>query len=330
MAPRKSRKARGKARARRSPTPTLTPPLTGRRGRPAGAGTYTATELRLLLKVIRQCKPRANSDWAEIERRYNSAVLNDRPRRADNLRTRFNKLLRFPKPSGDPEANELHEEAVLISDELDGLEHTHILDDSPVSERSDGETINLSSSDSDVEILDKPAPTHARSKPAAASAKRKAEPSPAFRAVARKVGSNSRPAHAQTFLDNATAQIASVFNPASEERLANRQRDDITIITLNDTIRDLQNELRAERERRFTMERQLRDEEMRRLVEAQVQQQLQQHLSAHLETAQPMPLPQDNVSWPNSTLRPTAGEAHPSWMPGPPPERTDASGSGGD
>ena len=95
MAPQKSKKAHGKARARRTPSPTppsLTPPLTGRRGRPLGAGTYTPSELKLLLKAIEKTRPRAASDWVQVERRYNLAVPSDRQRRADNLKLRSNKV----------------------------------------------------------------------------------------------------------------------------------------------------------------------------------------------------------------------------------------------
>ncbi|EUC61464.1 hypothetical protein RSOL_395920, partial [Rhizoctonia solani AG-3 Rhs1AP] len=326
--PRKSMKARGKARARHTPSPTLTltpPPLPRRRGRPPGAGTYSSPELRLLLKIIRKCQPQTASDWLEVERQYNASVPPDRRRLAANLRSRFSKLVRMPKPTGDPEGNRLHEEALLLDEELDALEPTHVLDDLP----TPADTIDISSSEPDMELEDLPAPIVIAPAPTLAPQKRKVEPSPAFRAVARKVGSNSRPAQAQNLLDSATSQIASVFNPAAEDRVANRQRDDITIITLNDTIRDLRAELSQEREHRFALERQLRDEEMRRLVDLQVQQQLRQHLPAYQATqpqAGNFPRPSYHH---RSDYSPSIGEAHPSWMPGPPPERTDASGSGG-
>ncbi|QRW03574.1 hypothetical protein RhiLY_04856 [Ceratobasidium sp. AG-Ba] len=334
MAPQKSKKAKGKAPARRtpSPTPPLTPPPAARRGRRAGASTYTYYELRLLLKIIRKCQPRASSDWSEIERQYNDAVPRDRHRRAENLRIRFYKLVRMPKPTGDPETNELHEEAVVIDEELEGLEYTHVLDDSPPPPSNTG-TIDLSSSDSDMDIVDAPAPLPARLQGKKTPAKRKADPSPAVRAVARRVDSNSRPTQ-RGLLDVASAQLASILSPTNEDRLADRQRDDISIITLNDTIRDLRAELSQERERCSALERQLRDEEMRRLVEAQVQQQLRQHFATH-QTNQPLPtnpppLLQASSNSPDQQSRTTrtSGEAHPSWMPGPPPDRTDASGSG--
>ncbi|QRV80742.1 hypothetical protein RhiJN_13123 [Ceratobasidium sp. AG-Ba] len=90
MTPHKSKKARGKARAHRTPSPTpptLTPPLMGRRrGRPPGAGTYGPADLRVLLKIMRKILPRTPSDWAQVERRYNSAMPAERRRRADNLK----------------------------------------------------------------------------------------------------------------------------------------------------------------------------------------------------------------------------------------------------
>ncbi|CUA75627.1 hypothetical protein RSOLAG22IIIB_11872 [Rhizoctonia solani] len=341
--PRKSTKARGKARARRtpspSPSPTLTPPPTGRRGRPAGAGTYSSPELRLLLNSIEKCQPTTTSDWSKVEKKYNAGVPRDRQRRAENLKTRFHKLVCMPKPTGDPEANRLHEDAVMIDEELEGLEHTHILDDPPALAASRGSTV-LSISDSEFEILDEPVPPPRATRPSTSS-KRNAEASTAFRAVARKVGPGSRPAQSRGFLDAATSQIASVFSPAAEERFAGRQRNDLTIITLNDTIRDLRAELSQERERRFALERQLRDEEMRRIVEQQVQQQLRHHIPTHHPSV-PVTQPPAPSSSPNrlsnppqpwathhSDGYPTAGNAHPSWMPGPPPNRSDASGSGG-
>ncbi|QRV74330.1 hypothetical protein RhiJN_02344 [Ceratobasidium sp. AG-Ba] len=334
MAPLKLKKAKGKARARRtpSPTPPLTPPPAGRRGRRAGASTYTYYELRLLLKIIRKCQPRASSDWSEIERQYNDAVPRDRHRRAENLRIRFYKLVRMPKPTGDPETNELHEEAVVIDEELEGLEYTHILDDSPPPLSNTG-TINLSSSDSDMEIVDAPAPPPARLPGKKTPAKRKADPSPVVRAVAQRVDSNSHPTQ-HSLLDATSAQLASILSPTNEDRLADHQREDIAMIALTDTIRDLRAELSQEHERRLALERQLRDEEMRRLVEAQVQQQLRQHFATH-QTSQPLltntlpwlQAPSNSPDQQSHTTR-TSGKAPPSWMPGPPPDRTDASGSG--
>ena len=256
--------------------------------------------------------------------------------------------MRLPKPTGDPEANRLHEEALLIEEELEAMEHTQVIDDSPVPAAGSDDTIDLFSSDSEMNALDVPvrpptrAPTRAPAPAAAttlaapaftaASGKRKAEPSPAFRAVARKVGASTRPAQSQVSLDAATTQIASVFSPANEDRLADRQRDDITILTLNDSLRDLRAELSQERERRFALERQLRDEEMRRLVEQQVQRQLQHQLLAHQATPTAQPPAENRPHQIHSYApnpHPATGEAHSSWMTGPPPERSDASGSKG-
>ncbi|KAG9120611.1 hypothetical protein FRC07_003833 [Ceratobasidium sp. 392] len=294
----KSKKARGKARARptplRSPTPvTLTPPPgPSQRGRPPGS-------------------------MEEVKRRYNAGVPKHRHRRAENLKARFNRLVCKPKPTGNPEVNELHKEALLINDELKVLEHTHVLDDLPTL----AETINISTSEHNFMDVDNvPVPIPAPSAPSL-SQKCKAEPSAAFCAVAWMVGSSSCPAQSQNFLDAATSQIALVFNPANEDQLASLQCDDITIITLNNTICDLQAELSQERERCFTLERQLCDEETRCLVAAQFQQQLQQQLQTHRVPPSFDP--------PHSNPHPsTAGEAHPSWMPGPPPEHSDMSGLG--
>ncbi|KAG8771458.1 hypothetical protein FRC12_003603 [Ceratobasidium sp. 428] len=366
MAPPKSKKARGKQRARRSPSftpPTLTPPPTRRRGRPPGAQTYSTAELKLLLKAIQKVQPRAGSDWVQVERRYNAAVPSERQRRAENLKSRFHKvrkhctqighmltfsllqLVHLKKPTGDPETNRLHEEALMLDEELDALEHTQVLDDSPAPAASSDDTIDLETSDSEMEILadvparvrppapprvPAPAPVPPARAAAPASAKRKAEPSPAFRAVARKVGSNTRPAQSQAFLDAATTQIASVFSPANEERLLDRQREDITILTLNDTIRDLRAELSQERERRLDAERRLQDQETRQIIAQQVQQQLRQHIPTH-HAASIMQPPAENLSSQSRFTNPprSVGEAHPSWMAGQPPERSDASGSGG-
>ncbi|KAG8681877.1 hypothetical protein FRC09_017168 [Ceratobasidium sp. 395] len=324
---------RSKARARRVPSPTpptLTPPATGRRGRPPGAGTYTNAELRLLLKCIRRCEPRTNSDWVQVENLYNKSFPADRHRRSDNLKARFNRLVRHPKPTGDPEANELHEEALLINEELEGLEHTHVLDDSPVPEASDAGTIDLETSDSDLEVLDVPEPPTSHVVRTAARAKSKVEPSSKFRAVARKTGSSSRPAQSQGFLDTATAQIASIFNPAAEDRIADRNREDLTMMNLHDTIRDLRAELSQERERRFALEQARRDADMRHQVEQQVQQQLRQRFPTH-QTDAPMDSypPRSRLTHYSDPCSSTAGNAHSSSMPGPPPSRTDASGSGG-
>ncbi|KAG8793005.1 hypothetical protein FRC12_004212 [Ceratobasidium sp. 428] len=355
MAPPKSKKAHGKQRARRVPSPALslspalTPPAAPRRGRPPGATTYSAAELQLLLKTVRKVLPRTASDWVHVERRYNGAVSANRKRRADNLKARYNKLVHLKKPTGDPEANRLHEEALLVEEELQALEHTQVIDDSPAPAESSDATIDLATSDSEMEVLDvpqartrpralpaptpvpAPAPAPALPARAAAAVKRKAEPSPAFRAVARKVGSNARPAQSQALLDAATTQIASIFSPANEERMADHRRDDITILTLNDTIRDLRAELSQERERRLTAERRLQEEENRRIIAQQVQQQLQQHLSTH-RAAPVVQLPAETPPRSRgyvSNPPPSAGEAYPSWMPGQPPARSDASGSGG-
>ncbi|KAG9105543.1 hypothetical protein FRC07_009203 [Ceratobasidium sp. 392] len=345
MAPQKSKKARGKARARRtpSPTPPPTPPRTARRGRRAGATTYTTSDLRLLLRVVQRRQPRTGSDWSGVEADYNAQVSDTRQRRAENLRTRFDKLVRMKKPTGDPQANELHELAVEIYQELEGLEHTRVLDDSPPASR---DTLELTS-DSEPEILDSPAPVPPSNQQAWAA--RHSAPSAEFRATACKVRTQTRSTQPHNPLDAATAQLASVLDPSAEREQHNRQREDdigrLTIFSLNETIRDLRAELTQERQRSATLERQLRDEEMRRLVEQQVQRQLHQRLPDHpgysgspfsnsmqqhhavLNPLEARPGDQYHPS-PRTSTAPTTNEAHPSWMPGPPPERSDASGSG--
>ncbi|KAG8732762.1 hypothetical protein FRC12_019143 [Ceratobasidium sp. 428] len=203
-----------------------------------------------------------------------------------------------PKPTGDPEVNELHEEALLVHNKLEALEHTYVLDDPP----TPAETINISSSERNMNVDNIPVPILTPSAPSS-SQKRKSEPSAVFHAVAWKVSSSSHPVQPQNFRDAATSQIASVFNPTAEDQLASRQRNDITIITLNNTICDLQAELSQEQERRFILEHQLCDEETRRLVATQVQQQLQQRLQTHQVSSSCGP--------PCSNPHPsTAGEAH--------------------
>ncbi|QRV87751.1 hypothetical protein RhiJN_15769 [Ceratobasidium sp. AG-Ba] len=342
MAPKKSEKARGKARARRtpSPSPPLSLRLATRRGRRAGAVTYSSSELRLLLRLVRKHRPRTASDWAAIEAEYNTLVPTSRERRATNLRTRFDKLVRMPKPTGNPEANELHEQAVEIDQDLEGMEYTRVLDDSSPAP-SDQETIQLSS-DSEPEILDPPALPPSTT----ASGKRKAPSSPTFRAVARKIHPNSQPVQARNPLDTATAHLASILSPVTEQESINRQREDdigrLTILSLNDTIRDLQAELSQERQRSHTLENQLRNQEMQRQIEIQVREQIRQlaftRESGVIPCCNPTPRqevprlsPGDTLHasfWPDSPPRRTSGEAHPSWKPGPPPERSDASGSG--
>ncbi|KAG9075283.1 hypothetical protein FRC06_010177, partial [Ceratobasidium sp. 370] len=181
MAPKKSQKARGKARAHHtpSPSPPLSLRLACRRGRRAGAVTYTPSELRLLLKLVRKYRPRSASDWAAIEAGYNASVPASRERRAVNLRTRFDKLVRMPKPTGNPEANQLHEQAVEIDQELEGMEYTRVLDDSPPPP-SDMDTIQLSS-DSEPEILNTPVVPPLSQGRVATTVEHKATPAQTFR-----------------------------------------------------------------------------------------------------------------------------------------------------
>ncbi|KAG9077235.1 hypothetical protein FRC06_009016, partial [Ceratobasidium sp. 370] len=273
MAPKKSQKARGKARAHHAPSPS--PPLSlclaTRRGRRAGALTYSPSELRLLLRLVRKHRPRTASDWAAIEAEYNALVPASRERRATNLRTRFDKLVRMPKPTGNPEANQPHEQALEIDQDLEGMEYTRLLDDLS-SLPSDADTIQLSS-DSELEILDTPAPPSSNKNRTAASAKRKAVPSLTFRAVAHKPNPNLQQVQPRNPLDAATPHLASILSPATEQELINRQREDdvgrLTILALNDTIRGLRAELSQERRRNNALENQLRNQVMQRQIEVQ-------------------------------------------------------------
>ncbi|KEP45006.1 hypothetical protein V565_331160, partial [Rhizoctonia solani 123E] len=119
-----------------------------------------------------------------------------------------------------------------IDKELEGLEYTQVLDDSPP---LSGSVVQLSS-DSEPEILDIPdspprqrAPTTASTirQPRHQSARQPAHqsvPSAEFHVVAQKVQAQSRPAQpAQPCnpLDAATAQLASVLNPSADNDQVN-------------------------------------------------------------------------------------------------------------
>ncbi|KAG9081178.1 hypothetical protein FRC06_005749 [Ceratobasidium sp. 370] len=250
----------------------------------------------------------------------------------------------MPKPTGNPEANQLHEQAVEIDQELEGMEYTHVLDDSPPPP-SDMDTIQLSS-DSEPEILNTPVVPPLSQSRVATTVEHTATPAQTFHTVTCKARPSSQPVQPRNPLDAATAHLASILSPGTEQESINQQREDdighLTILALNDTIRDLRAELSQERQRSHALENELRNREMQRQVEVQVREQLRQLTLTHRSDIAPSRSPVlssevlqlssdepfDKPFWSETPPRRTSGEAHPSWMPGPPPERSDASGSG--
>ncbi|KAK0547538.1 hypothetical protein OC846_001750 [Tilletia horrida] len=74
-------------------------------GRPPGAKSYKIKELALLFRYVERHKPRGANHWTKVARDYNARVvkIGGAERKWENLKKKFDDLVRVQKPTGDPD-----------------------------------------------------------------------------------------------------------------------------------------------------------------------------------------------------------------------------------
>ncbi|KAG8692657.1 hypothetical protein FRC08_009612 [Ceratobasidium sp. 394] len=103
--------------------------VTSKGGRQPGAATYTSEELGLLLSCIEALLPHGQKEWDKVTNMYNEEVAPDRRRVTNNLRVKFNRVLKAKKPTGTGEADEFHERALAVEEAMHNREEAAALDD---------------------------------------------------------------------------------------------------------------------------------------------------------------------------------------------------------
>ncbi|KIP10781.1 hypothetical protein PHLGIDRAFT_11067 [Phlebiopsis gigantea 11061_1 CR5-6] len=147
-----SRAASSKKRAL-SPVPSSQPT---RRGRAPGAAGYTNTDLAEMCRLMRQHLPLGPNEVAAVVRDFNSwARAHGRPERGEKaFSSKFNGLVKTPKPTGGGQVPEFIEDAWEIDDLMNERANTRVLDDLAIDGRSGGgdEAIEISSDDNDDNV----------------------------------------------------------------------------------------------------------------------------------------------------------------------------------
>ncbi|CUA67361.1 hypothetical protein RSOLAG22IIIB_13414 [Rhizoctonia solani] len=128
-----------------------------RRGRLPGSTGYTIALEWNLVKAMRACRPRTEVGWRRTAKYFNARVAKNQQRTWESLKSKYNRMTKRKKPTGDGEGSKLHD-AVLETEMLRAAqEETVALEDDSWSE-SDAPAGHKPQSSSKM--------AHAKSKPA--------------------------------------------------------------------------------------------------------------------------------------------------------------------
>jgi len=86
------------------PPPTTAPSRSGRRGHRAGVQNYSSADVNSLLDIVEEIEPLGANMWAYVAQDFSKwAIANDRPSRdPSSLKSKFDKMVKFRKPTGNP------------------------------------------------------------------------------------------------------------------------------------------------------------------------------------------------------------------------------------
>ncbi|TFK80570.1 hypothetical protein K466DRAFT_569567, partial [Polyporus arcularius HHB13444] len=127
-------------------------------GRQPGTFNYSADDLDYLLGLVAAKLPIGQSSWEEVTRLFNAwAKDNGRPTRTQKpLKTKFESLVRTPKPTGDAEIPPHVERAYEIEELINERIHLRDVDDDDMADDVDSTEEPAEIDDSDIELLDAP------------------------------------------------------------------------------------------------------------------------------------------------------------------------------
>ncbi|KAI0692693.1 hypothetical protein C8T65DRAFT_711342 [Cerioporus squamosus] len=147
---------KGKGKAKAVPEPAKG---TAHTGRQLGSHNYNDEDVDAVLAIAQDVLPIGQNAWAEVTRRFNAwAEENGRPSRTQKpLKTKFESLVRTPKPTGNAEIPPHIERAYEIERLINEKVHTRELDDGDIAdedgeESEDGQEVE--EDNSDLEVLD--------------------------------------------------------------------------------------------------------------------------------------------------------------------------------
>ncbi|TBU38995.1 hypothetical protein BD309DRAFT_1083699 [Dichomitus squalens] len=213
--PPKATTVRGKAK----PAPDATEGSKQAAGRKSGSTNYIKVELDALLNVVKKNLPIGQAAWAETTKDYNKwAQANGRPARTEKpLKTKFDTLVRTPKPTGDAEIPPHVERAWEIEQLINQKVHLRMLDDSEIADfgQSEEEALEVEDSppNSDIELVEKPAPR----KKAASKGSASGPVLKAVHEVAAGGATTSRTSGRRAQISDFMSTISSSLNPAARE-----------------------------------------------------------------------------------------------------------------
>ncbi|EIW51376.1 uncharacterized protein TRAVEDRAFT_41095 [Trametes versicolor FP-101664 SS1] len=255
--PRLSAKAKGKQVVR---PPAALPQ--SHNGRQPGASNYTDEDMDALLDLVEVELPIGQNAWQRITDDFNSwARENGRPPRTQKpLKTKYDTLVRTPKPTGSASVPANVERAWEIEEHINEKIHLGVLDDGDIADNN--EEVNESiievddeASNSEVEIVDPPVRASAKERGLLAASARKPFAQPVMKgfrdqatASTARAAASSRRAQAQDFMSAVTtsldpaarnarddARYARRFAQDELQRLSSDNRD---LRTRNDTLTD--------------------------------------------------------------------------------------------
>ncbi|RDX46394.1 hypothetical protein OH76DRAFT_1485628 [Lentinus brumalis] len=168
----KAKGGKGKGKAKAAPEPTKSAAYSGRQ---PGSQNYSEEDLESLLDLTQEILPIGQNAWGQVTRRFNEwAEQNGRPPRTQKpLKTKFETMVRTPKPTGNAEIPPHIERAYDIEHSINEKVHTRELDDGEIADEDgeDGEDGDeVEEENSEVEVLDgPPSQSHGTSRPATSS-----------------------------------------------------------------------------------------------------------------------------------------------------------------
>ncbi|CEL58800.1 hypothetical protein RSOLAG1IB_12201 [Rhizoctonia solani AG-1 IB] len=115
----------------------------GRKGRVAGSAGYSKAEEWLIVKGMQKYLPRGETGWKKVAQFYNRRVAEKRQRDWELIKSKYNRMLKKKKPTGDGDGSEIHDAVLGIEDLRVAQEHIGDIDDEewPESDRSVNEAL---------------------------------------------------------------------------------------------------------------------------------------------------------------------------------------------
>ncbi|KAH9902532.1 hypothetical protein C8Q73DRAFT_785196 [Cubamyces lactineus] len=219
-APRSTAKGKGKQVAKPLSNASHT-------GRQPGASNYTNDDIHALLDLVEEELPIGQTSWQRITDRFNNwARDNGRPPRTHKpLKTKYDGLVRTPKPTGSASVPPNVVRAWEIKEQINERIHLGVLDDAEIVDMNEEIEerileVDENSDDLDIEVIEQQ-PASSSTKSIKVSSTRKPATQPVVKvfcdqapsSATRSQATSNRRAQAQEFMSAVTASL----NPATRD-----------------------------------------------------------------------------------------------------------------